>query len=74
MNVRAECRNQQCSQYGIGKSVVVGQMWGYGAENGRVKCPSCGRLMTTTKSVKTSAKPYGKYLRRKSSSKRMPKG
>jgi hypothetical protein len=49
MNVVAKCPNPKCSEFGAEKSVVVGQLLGYGAPKDRVKCPSCGELMTTTK-------------------------
>jgi hypothetical protein len=74
MNVKAECRNPRCSASGIVKSVVVGQMLGYGAPNDRVKCPSCGELMSTTETINTSSKGRGKSPRgRKPDRKRMSK-
>ena len=57
MNIRAMCINRDCKAYNIEKSVAVGTLLGFGARNGRVKCPSCGKLMRTTKSV--AAKPRG---------------
>jgi hypothetical protein len=60
MNVRAACNNQQCSQFGIEKSVAVGQMWGFGAPHDRVKCVACGELMKTTETIDTSSKGRGK--------------
>jgi hypothetical protein len=40
MNVRAKCVNPECEANGIEKSVVIGQVLGYGAANDRVKCPA----------------------------------
>jgi hypothetical protein len=57
MNIRAKCVNPQCKAKGIERSVFVGQLTGYGAKNDRVKCPLCGELMQTTKSV--AVKPRG---------------
>lgn len=51
MNLRAKCVSEKCALRGIEKSVAVGQLTGFGAKNDRVKCPSCGELMQTTKSV-----------------------
>jgi len=51
MNIRAKCVNKDCKAYNIEKSVFVGTLLGFGAKNERVKCPSCGKLMRTTKSV-----------------------
>jgi hypothetical protein len=73
MNIRAECSNRDCSAYGIEKSVMVGQMLGYGAANGRVRCPSCGELMKTTQTLNTSLKGRGKNVRRKEYRRRAPK-
>lgn len=63
MNVRAKCVNPKCDHYGIEKSVMTGQMWGYGAPNDRVRCPGCGELMRTTKSINTTNKGRGKSYR-----------
>jgi ribosomal protein S27E len=49
MKIKAECSNPKCSAFGIEKSVVVGQMRGYGAPNDRVTCPVCGELMKQPK-------------------------
>jgi hypothetical protein len=57
MNIRAKCINKDCKAYNIEKSVAVGTLLGFGAKNGRVRCPSCGELMRTTKSV--AARPRG---------------
>ncbi len=48
MNLRAKCTNEGCKAFNIEKSVAVGKLTGYGAPNDRVKCPACGKLMTTT--------------------------
>jgi predicted RNA-binding Zn-ribbon protein involved in translation (DUF1610 family) len=56
MNVKAECRNPNCTQYRIAKSVTVGQLMGYEAEKDRVSCPSCGEVMTTTQTINVSDK------------------
>jgi hypothetical protein len=64
MNTKAECPNPKCSNYGVEKSVAVGQMWGYGAPNDRVTCAVCGTLMKTTQTVNTSSKGRGKTLGR----------
>jgi hypothetical protein len=73
MNVRAMCSNSDCAAFGREKSVVVGTVMGYGAPNDRVKCPECGGLMTTTKSIYTAGKGRGKSSSHRSSSKRSPK-
>jgi hypothetical protein len=57
MNILAKCINRDCRAYNIEKSVAVGTLLGFGAGNGRVKCPSCGKLMRTAKSV--ASKPRG---------------
>ena len=54
MNLRAICVNRNCPALGIQKSVMVGQLSGYGAANDRVICPACGQLMRTTKSINVS--------------------
>jgi len=56
MNIRAKCSNAQCAGFGVEKSVVVGQLLGYGAANDRVTCPSCGQLMTTTETMNVSSR------------------
>ena len=56
MNVRAKCINEGCEAYNVEKSVAVGTLTGYGAGNGRVKCPKCGQLMQTTKTIATTAR------------------
>jgi len=73
MNVRAMCSNSDCGAFGRAKSVIVGTVMGYGAPNDRVKCPECGGLMTTTKSINTSSKGRGKSSSRSASYKRNPK-
>jgi hypothetical protein len=74
VNVRAKCSNENCSGFGIVKSVAVGQMQGYGAPHDRVKCPVCGELMTTTQTINTSSKGRGKSIpRRKEYRKRSSK-
>jgi hypothetical protein len=70
MNLKAKCSNPKCAAFGIEKSVSTGQMIGYGAPNDRVRCPSCGELMTTTKSINVSGKMRGKTQRRKEYRKR----
>jgi hypothetical protein len=57
MNIHAKCINKDCKAYDVEKSVVVGTLLGFGAKNERVKCPECGELMRTTKSV--AVKPRG---------------
>ena len=54
MNLRAKCLKEACPEFGIEKSVMLGQLAGYGAPNNRVLCPSCGQLMRTTKSINVS--------------------
>jgi hypothetical protein len=54
MNLRAKCVNSTCPAFGIEKSVMVGQLSGYGAPNDRVICPCCGQLMRTTRSINIS--------------------
>jgi hypothetical protein len=61
MNLRAKCVNKDCRAFGIEKSVMVGQLAGYGAPNDRVICPACGQLMRTTKSINVSK---GKSVRK----------
>ena len=61
MNLRAKCVNNDCPAFGIEKSVMVGQLAGYGAPNDRVVCPVCGQLMRTTKSINVSK---GKMVRK----------
>lgn len=39
MNFRATCSNPKYAAFEIEKSVVAGQLTGYGAPNDRVKCP-----------------------------------
>jgi len=74
MNIRAKCSNSECAAYGLEKSVTVGTVMGYGAPNDRVKCATCGGLMTTIKSINTSAKGRGKSSsHRVSHKKRSPK-
>jgi hypothetical protein len=69
MNLRARCVNKNCSAFSIEKSVIVGQMLGFGAANDRVKCPACGQLMRTTRSINVSEKrtskrtPSRRYIR-----------
>jgi hypothetical protein len=60
MNIRAKCSNRDCQNCGIEKSVAVGMMMGFGVRNERIKCPVCGGLMTTTKSINTSSKDRSK--------------
>ncbi len=74
MNVRAMCSNSECTAFGVEKSVAVGTVMGYGAPNDRVKCATCGGLMTTTKSINTSSKGRGKSSSHRSSYKRSLKG
>jgi ribosomal protein S27E len=57
MNIRAKCIDKDCKAYNIEKSVFVGALLGFGSKNERVKCPECGELMRTTKSV--AVKPRG---------------
>ncbi len=54
MNLRAKCVNKACPAFGIEKSVMIGQLSGYGAPNDRVICSACGQLMRTTKSINVS--------------------
>jgi hypothetical protein len=61
MNLRAKCVNKECRAFGIEKSVMVGQLAGYGAPNDRIICPVCGQLMRTTRSINVSA---GKGMRK----------
>jgi len=56
MNVRAKCVKRGCEEFGIEKSVAVGQLNGYGAKNDRVKCPACGELMQTTQTEASDPK------------------
>lgn len=56
MNVRAKCINKGCEAYNVEKSVAVGTLTGYSAGDGRVKCPKCGQLMQTTKTIATTAR------------------
>jgi hypothetical protein len=65
MNIRAKCSNSNCSEVGIEKSVVVGQLLGLGAPNDRVTCSVCGELMKTTETQNTSAKGRGNKGRSK---------
>jgi hypothetical protein len=69
MNIRAKCVNKECTAYDNEKSVLVGQLLGYGAPNDRVLCPLCGGLMKTTKTEAPSS--YGRRSAR-DSSRRMP--
>jgi ribosomal protein S27E len=57
MNLRAKCVNTNCDAFDKVKSVGVGTLTGFGASNQRVKCPLCGELMQTTKSI--AVKPRG---------------
>jgi hypothetical protein len=61
MNLRARCVNKGCRAFGVEKSVMVGQLAGYGAPNDRVICPACGQLLRTTKSINVSK---GKSVRK----------
>ena len=63
MNLRAKCINQKCKAFGVEKSVLIGQLSGFGAPNERVLCALCGELMQTTKSINASEKARGKGLR-----------
>jgi hypothetical protein len=62
MNLRAMCVNKKCPNFGIGKSVMIGRLAGYGAPNDRVICPSCGQLMRTTKSINVSKMKGGRKI------------
>ncbi len=62
MNLRAKCVNKNCPAFGIEKSVMIGQLAGYGAPNDRVICPSCGHLMRTTKSINVSKRKGGRKI------------
>jgi len=82
MNLRAKCINKACPAFGIEKSVMVGQLAGYGAPNDRVICPSCGQLMRTTKSInvskgkgvrKIASRTSGRWSAPRRTSKRMTK-
>jgi hypothetical protein len=73
MNIRAKCSNRECSGFGVEKSVTVGQMLGYGAAHGRVTCPCCGNLMTTTETINASSKNRSKALPRNRNAKRIRK-
>jgi len=82
MNLRAKCINKSCPAFGIEKSVMVGQLAGYGAPNERVICPSCGQLMRTTKSInvskgkgvrKIASRTSGRWSAPRRTSKRMTK-
>jgi hypothetical protein len=55
MNLKAKCVNPQCPAFDRVKSVMVGQMSGFGAPNDRVKCPHCLMLMRTTESINVSS-------------------
>jgi len=44
MNVPAKCVNPECEANGIEKSVVIGQVLGYGAANDRVKLSRCTQM------------------------------
>jgi hypothetical protein len=55
MNLKAKCVNPQCPGFDQVKSVMVGQMSGFGAPNDRVKCPHCLMLMRTTQSIDVSS-------------------
>jgi hypothetical protein len=55
MNLKAKCVNPQCPAFDQVKSVMVGQMSGFGAPNDRVKCPHCLMLMRTTQSIDVSS-------------------
>jgi len=61
MNLRAKCVYKDCRAFGIEKSVIVGQLAGYGAPNDRIVCLLCGQLMRTTKSINLSS---GKGVRK----------
>jgi hypothetical protein len=78
MNIKAQCPNSKCSNYGIEKSAAVGQMLGYGAPNDCVNCPACGTLMKTTETLNTSSKGRGKSLgrglERKAIARKAPRG
>jgi hypothetical protein len=70
--------NRDCPTFGIEKAVAIGQALGYGAPNDRVRCQSCGTLMTTTETLNTSlkrrsTKGRSKSFSRKRYQKRMPK-
>lgn len=68
MNIRATCVNPDCPGNGIEKSVLVGKLSGYGAPNDRVRCPHCGELMRTTKSINVST---GKRTTKRSTPRRI---
>ena len=63
MNVRAKCVNPECEANGIEKSVVIGQVLGYGAANDRVKCPIFGELMQTTQTSAGDPKRLASHRR-----------
>jgi len=71
MNMRAKCANEKCEFRGIERSVLIGEALGYGAANDRVKCPGCGSLMATTKTIAVRARVKG---RRKSPRDLRPSG
>ena len=51
MNVKAKCVNPDCEANGRVRSVMVGQLTGFGAPDDRVICPVCGSLMRTTETI-----------------------
>ena len=75
MNVSAAYVDKKCPAYGIEKSAAVGTLLGYG-EKGRIKCPSCGGPMKTTKTTPSSAlrsggrRPTGRTAGRRKATKR----
>lgn len=73
VNIKAKCVKTDCPGYGVVKSVLVGLTMGYGAENDRVKCPSCGELMRTVESINTSKSSGRKSNARKPAPRRLTK-
>jgi len=68
MNLKAKCVNPNCEASGYERSVMVGQLTGFGAPNDRVICPMCRMLMRTTQTIAADEKRVG----RRRSSRRVP--
>jgi hypothetical protein len=70
MNTHAKCVDPSCPEREIEKSVITGQVIGFGVAKDRVTCPSCGQLMQTTRTV--AGDPKRMANNRRSDRKRQP--
>ena len=73
MNIKGKCVNSKCSRVGIEEMYTSMMLVGLSAGKDRVKCPECGELLQTTKTVDTTSggRPFcrpttsGRYQKRR---------